>query len=139
MKLGIDEVRKILNKLPEGQRKSIENIISGEVIDQVICGECGRVIAEVYKDGRIEPKLDGKGKMWLLATRNRLDGYLGFQCLCGNDSRLSEQEKGVKGIELNRVTKKDIEKVLGRVSSKPSEYIMENGEQNIDNFIIKKL
>lgn len=139
MKMEISDVRKILRDLPEHFKKHIEKVITGEIMQDVICGDCGRVIGEVYKDGRIEAVTDGNGVMWMLAYRPRLDGFLGFQCRCGNDSRLSGYEKGVKSIEKNKVKQKDIEAVLEKVSKNPPKYKEVGGEMEVDKFIIRRL
>lgn len=136
--MNINTVREILNNLHESTRKSVERIITGEVTHQIVCHGCGRVVAEMLKDGKIDPTVDANGQMWLLAFRHRLDGFLGLQCLCGNDSRLCEHEKGVRGIVQNQITKKEIETVLGKIERKPSVYPIIKGKQLIDNFSIIK-
>ena len=137
--MNIDDVRRILRNTPEAYRKTIENMITGDVEKQVICNDCGRHIADIYSDGKIEPVVDAKGIMWLFAYRPRLDGYFGFQCACGNDSRLCTQEKGVRGIEKNHVTPNEVKLVLGRVKKAPVVYEEKDGVQVVDNFIIKRL
>lgn len=139
MKIGIDEVRGILRGLPEHFQKHVERVLTGEIEFDIVCGDCGRVIGEKYKDGRIEATTDGNGVMWMLAYRPRLDGFLGFQCRCGNDSRLSGYEKGVKSIEKNKVKQKDIEAVLEKVSKNPPKYKEVGGEMEVDKFIIRRL
>jgi hypothetical protein len=124
------------------QRALIERILYKKIVKQVLCGskECqGRIVASIDQNNKIEPTLDNKGSMWLLAYRQRLDGYWGFQCLCGNDSRLCRQEIGVKGIEENAVTKDDLDQVWINLEKKPANYPVNNGKQNIDNFIIQEI
>lgn len=54
------------------------------------CSECGKVIAEVSLTTGKNPEFynfvytDN-----LLAYRERADGLIGFECVCGNDTRLS--------------------------------------------------
>lgn len=122
-----------------GQRKLIGDLIAGKVVKYVKCmsKECkGRIIAHIMKDGRIRATTE-YGLMYLLAHRPRFDGYLGFQCLCGNDSRLCEQEKGIRGIEENCLSAEDIVKVGKRLKKKKNKYDEVNGKQLIDNFLIE--
>lgn len=135
-------IKGILNNLPAGkQRDIIANIISGRIVKQVkcqsrICG--GRIIAHIYNDGRVEANIV-KDVMWLFAHRQRLDGSLGFQCRCGNDSRLCEAEVGVSGIEHNNVTQKDLNEVWDRLQKKPASYKTEGRKTYVDNFIIEEI
>lgn len=136
------ELKKILANIPDSkQRKTIAEILTGKIEKNVRCNsdECkGRIVAYIHDNGKIEPTTD-KGVMWLLAYRHRLDGYLGFQCACGNDSRLSDQEKGIDGIENNSVTKKDIEQVWENLNLKPISYPNKNRKQLIDNFLLEEI
>lgn len=132
----------ILNSIPDpAQRKAIADILKGKIIKRVKClsDKCdGRVIAHIYDDGRITATIDS-GRMYLAASRKRLDGYIGFQCLCGNDSRLAEHEMGVEGIEMNAITKDDVEKVWDKLQSQPANYPIIKGKQIVDNFLIEEI
>lgn len=97
----------------------------------------GRVIAYVLDNGQVSPVTGKDGETYLRAWRSRLDGHLGFECWCGNDSRLSAQEKGHIGA--NAPSKTDLERVWENVSKKPSNYPVIKGEQNIDGFVIKEI
>lgn len=126
----------------ERQRQQVKNILQSNVTHFVKCmsDKCkGRIVAEIDNNGKINPTVDKDGKMYLRAIRPRLDGYYGFQCWCGNDSRLCTAEKGVKGIEHNSVTKNDIEQVYKGLQKKPVSYPEKNGIQDIDNFRIEKI
>ena len=146
-------VKGILKNIPDAkQRNLIDKIISGKVAKEIIClsedkkdakgkviskGCNGRTIGYIYDNGRVEVKYHNK-LGYLRATRHRLDGYMGFQCWCGNDSRLSEQEKSVTGIANNSVTKKDLEEVYENLQRKPAHYTKTDGIQIVDNFEIRE-
>ena len=98
----------------------------------------GRVIGHVYKDGSIRPTSDGD-EMYMRAYRNRLDGFLGFQCWCGNDSRLSPQEAEVPGMSTASPSKSDLERVWGNVAKKPSNYPTADGRQEVDGFRLEEV
>lgn len=135
--LNHTEVKQILQSIPDrAQRQQIEAIITNDIQYRVRCESCSRIVAEIHKNGKITPLIGKDGTMYLLAYRHRLDSNLGFQCLCGNDSRLSPQEKGNKGIEGNSATKSDIEAVLRKVKQSPSNYNESGGVKRIDNFTL---
>lgn len=135
-------VKEILDAVPEGpQKDTIRNILSSKIAKNVLCMSevCnGRVVAQIYSNGKIQPTIID-GVMWLFAYRHRLDGNLGFQCACGNDSRLCEAEKGVSGIENNNVQKEDIAQVHENLEKKRGDYPVVEGKQYIDNFIVEEL
>jgi len=138
------DITKLLNNIKDpGQRMQIQNILTGNIVKVVRCmsKSCnGRIVANVYASGKIEPVFDEEdGKMYLRASRNRLDGYLGFQCWCGNDSRLCDAEIGVSGIENNAPQKSDLETVWNRLQKRPVNYPERDGKQDIDNFRIETI
>lgn len=133
----------ILESIPDPrQRAQIAAILQGTIVKQVYCmsSECkGRHIADLYKDGvwRIVPSgkdEQGRDLYWLRSWRNRLDGFPGFECWCGNDSRLAKQEVGEVG---QGVTKQGIENVAIRLQQDPASYPTIKGEQEIDGFVLK--
>lgn len=157
MNIPNSSVRQILDNIPDTkQRDLIANILSGKIVKEVRClndkpwyknengkrikiKPCnGRLIAHIYSDGKIRMAAS-EGKAWLRAIRYRLDGSLGFECWCGNDSRLCEAEKGVTGIEQNTVTKEDIEEVWDNLQKKPANYPISKGKQVIDGFEIREI
>lgn len=73
----------------------------------------------------------------LEGDRTRLDGSRGFRCYCGNSSILHEHEQGI--ISGNQPTKRDLEKVFGKIQSKPTEYNEINGKVYVDGFSIEKV
>lgn len=134
--------QQILASMPDSQRRTIAAIMNGEIVKTITClgkkhGASGQVMGHIYKDGKFRAVTDNKGRMWCRASRVRLDGNLGFECWCGNDSRLCEAEKGVKGIENNAVQKSDLDTVFARLQQKPANYPVTDGAQVVDGFKIE--
>jgi hypothetical protein len=123
----------------EGQRNIIERMMFGKIKMQVTCQKCKNLIAYIKHDDSVEPVIDKNGVMWLLASRPRLDGLWGFQCLCGNDSRLCQAEKGNKGIENNALTTQDVQEVLGKLEKKQTKVVKIGNANLIDNFILEDI
>ena len=80
---------------------------------------------------------DKNNESYLGTSRHRLDGFMGFECWCGNDSRLAPQEVGHLGAA--PPSKSALEKIWQKVTNTPSDYPITNGEQIIDGFMIKEL
>jgi len=139
-----EKAKKILETIKDPkQRKTVEGILYGIIVKNVRCMSkaCkGRIVAHIYNDGSIKATTEknkrGELLMFLRAFRHRLDGYLGFECWCGNDSRLCEAEKGVVG---RTVDKAGLEKVHDRLQRKPANYVEKNGKILIDKFLIEKI
>ena len=142
MRASQSDLRKILDNIPDkGQRDIVANILTGQITKVVKCmsKECdGRIIAHIYMNGDIRPT-HSDGVMFMRASRNRLDGQIGFQCWCGNDSRLCEAEIGVEGIESGAVQKSDIETVWSRLQGKPAVYPEVAGAKLVDGFSIEDI
>lgn len=157
MNIPNSALRQILKNIPDRkQRDVIANIMTGKITHEVAClsedvyegkgkkkvlvreGCKGRVIAHIFNDGKIRLTISD-GKAWLRASRHRLDGATGFQCWCGNDSRLCIQERGITGIEKNAITKSDIEQVYLNLQKKPANYPVFQGKQIIDGFAIQEI
>lgn len=80
----------------------------------------------------------------LLASRKRLDFVMGYECICGNDSRLGEAEKGVLGRGLRNTMPHeegmvDANLKLGKDKYKPDVSVFNDGSQRVEGFFIKKL
>lgn len=139
----MNNLEKLLDNIPDlRMRKSLESIIKAKVSKRVKCmsPQCnGRIIGHIHEDGSVHEIVDPSGGIFLRASRHRLDGYMGFQCWCGNDSRLAKQEKGNAGIENNAVQRSDLEEIWDKVQREPSSYPEYAGKQRIDNFLIEKL
>lgn len=158
MNIPNSAVRQILDNIPDRkQRDQMANILTGKIVKRVKClgdkpwysrdekGELvkhkpcnGRVIANIYNDGKIRLAAS-EGKGWLRAFVHRLDGVTGFQCWCGNDSRLSKQEKAVVRRRGVVATKEYIEEVAQNVIKNPSNYPIKNGVQVVDGFAIEEI
>ena len=95
----------------------------------------------MYDDGRIEEvcTYNKKGELvsGLLGSRPRLDGQLGIQCACMNDSRLAESEEGIIG--QFPPSKEDLEIVYNNLKKKPAHYTEKSGKLEVDKFIIEKV
>lgn len=114
-----------------------EGVAKTEQVKGVIKEGCkGRVIGHILDNGKVNATTDN-GKTYLRSSRHRLDGFMGFECWCGNDSRLAPQEKGYIGA--TAPDKTALEKVWEKVNKKPSNYPVEKGEQLIDGFKIKEI
>lgn len=139
----MDKIQKLLENISDPKQKILlENIAYGKIIKQIKCmsKECkGRIVAYIYNNGDIRGATNEIGEMHLRAIRHRLDGYLGFECWCGNDSRLCKEEKGVAGIENNTIQASDIELVAERIFKTNPQYPIRDKKQLIDNFLIEEL
>lgn len=72
----------------------------------------------------------------VISARPRLDGYWGFQCICGNNSLLSEQENRLIKDKVNP-SPKDIQAVMKSLEQ-PS-VIDEGNTIIVDNFRLAKV
>lgn len=136
-----DTLSQMLGAITDPTMKThINRIINSDVKQNIRCTskKCkNAIIGTIDQNGVITPTFVN-GKMRMRAHRKRLDGGLGFQCWCGNDSRLAEEEKGVRGIEQNAVTKADLAEVWNRLGGKVKDFSMNNGKKNIDGFIVEE-
>lgn len=142
-------LNEMLKQLPKETRKSLAHLVSGKISHQVHCMSeaCnGEVIAYLYVDGvdiggrpafRVEPVVKEDKSMKLLIRRKRLDGEFGFRCVCGNDSQLAPQEKGIIGS--NQPTRADLEVVYRKLQANPSNYPEIDGIKEVDGFKIERV
>ena len=137
------DATKILDNIHDlKQRSVVANILDAKFTHNIRClsKKCkGRIIGHLDTKGKVIPTTDNKGRMFMRASRNRLDGFFGFECGCGNDSRIAEAERGVPGFINALPTKENIERVWGRLKVKPAVFIEHNGKQEIDKFLIEKI
>ena len=137
----MNKVEQLLNNIDDPKLKErLEDIVKGRYTHVIKCQskKCkGRIMGHLNKQGEVVPYTNKVGKMYLRASRKRLDGYMGFECWCGNDSRLAEHEKGIITAAMPKKT--DLEKVWDRLQSKPTNYKEKNGKINIDNFLIETI
>ncbi len=125
----------ILNNIDDpGLRKTLSNVAGGNIVAQVRCLKCKKVIAHVYHDGQII-EVKNSDKSGCLSSRKRFDGYMGFSCRCGNWSIQSKQEQGIMGPDMP--SKEDLQKIAARVEQNPSHYTKENGATEVDGFVIE--
>lgn len=139
-----NQAHQILDNITDKNLKNrLSAILNNKIVMQVVCGKCKHTIADVDKDNKITPVVDTTGVMWLLAFRPRLDGEWGFQCRCGNDSRLCDAEKNIEEIEDNRLTNANtkvvLDKIHERLKTMKKVYTEVGNTKQVDNFLITKL
>jgi hypothetical protein len=143
-------LNEMLKQLPKETRKTLANVVSGKITHQVRCESdiCkGEVIGYFYPDGvddngrpkyRVEP-VTVDGKMKLRSVRKRLDGHYGFQCWCGQDSRLAAPEQDSIGYDGQPPTRQGLEDIYARLQKKPAHYPEVNGARDVDGFSIERV
>lgn len=120
-------------------KATLSNIAGGNIIKQVRClsKTCkGAVIAHIYHDGQII-EVKNSEKSGCLSSRKRFDGYMGFQCRCGQRSILSAQEKDTVGPVMPMPTKEELQEIAKRINKNPSSYQEQDGAIEVDGFIIE--
>lgn len=135
-------LKTMLGHMPPTLRRQVVDSLQGNIEFEIYCKSktCkNRLLGYILDTKKFRPVTEKDGKMYCRAIRYRLDGAIGFQCWCGNDSRLSEQEKGVGGIENNAVTSNDLNEVYARLQKKPANYPTSKGIQLVDGFAIKEV
>lgn len=100
-------------------------------------GTNGRLIARIWDDGRVEEVADENGFIWLRSSRKRFDGNYGFECWCGQDSRIAEAEVGVLTFDGRAPTREGIQTIADNLKKNPANYPIIEGEQHVDGFRIK--
>lgn len=99
----------------------------------------GRHIGVLYDNGRAEPVRADDGNFYLRATRKRLDGAIGCECWCGNDSRISKQEAGELKFDGQPPTKEGLAKIFENIQKNPTVAEIKNGKTEIDGFVFEEL
>jgi len=102
-------------------------------------GTNGRVIAHVMNDGQVVALHDENGFMWLRASRRRTDGELGFECWCGQDTRIAPNEDGIIKADGSQPSREDLMQLASNHEQNPPKYATINGERNVDGFILRKV
>ena len=137
-----DQLKTILDRLPNEQRQTLADIITGAVTHNVYCMSptCkGDLIAHIYKtDDPLRPSVRGTDERYL-SFCVRIDGFWGFQCLCGNDSRQAPQETDELTLEHGLLEGEMLQALLSRVAANPSVYPKNGSIQEIDGFQIETL
>lgn len=88
---------------------------------------------------QIRGVVDKDGQQWLQVHRARFDGFLGFKCNCGNDSRIAAEEQGIFDYKGTVPDKDGMNEIFARVQRNKPTYPIVDGEQLIDGFIIKEV
>lgn len=99
----------------------------------------GRHIGVIYDNGRAEPVRADDGNFYLRSTRKRLDGAIGCECWCGQDSRISEQEAGDLKFDGMPPTKQGLESIFKKIEKNPTVVEIKNGRTEIDGFAFEEL
>lgn len=102
-------------------------------------GTNGRVIAHIMSDGQVIATKDENGFMWLRASRRRTDGELGFECWCGQDTRIAPNEDGIIKADGSQPSRDDLLELATKLEQNPPKYATINGERDVDGFILRKV
>lgn len=130
-----EEGRTVLYKSGEkkGQKKTkLEDVVTRK-------GCAGRLIGQIYDNGRAEPVRADDGNYYLRSTRKRLDGAVGCECWCGQDSRISAQEAGDLKFDGQPPTKQGLESIFKKIEKNPTVIEIKNGRTEIDGFAFEEL
>lgn len=133
-----EEILKRIREVNPKLASEIGDILAQKLVKAIYCNSktCkGRLIG--YLDDKGNPVETDDDKLGIMGVRPRMDGYLGFQCICGNDSRVCKAEKGI--IKVTKPTKNDIEKVFKNLESMKTEAIEKEKSITVDGFTIKEL
>ena len=108
----------------------------------------GRQIGVIYDAGRdnsgnivtrAESIADEDDNHWLRSTRMRLDGAMGVECWCGNDSRISAQEAGDLKFDGQPPSKEGLESIFKRIQKNPTIVEIKNGRTVVDGFAFEEI
>jgi len=137
---GVPEVWK------SGKNKGQQKMRTEEYIVRAGCK--GRQIGVIYDAGRdemgnvvtrAESVEDENGNHWLRSTRKRLDGAIGCECWCGNDSRISAQEAGDLKFDGQPPSKQGLESIFKRIQKNPTVVEIKNGRTVVDGFAFEEI
>lgn len=120
-----------------GEKKGQPKKVTERTLVQA--GTNGRVIAQIMNDGQVIAVRDENGFMWLRASRRRTDGELGFECWCGQDTRIAPNEDGIIKADGSQPSKEDLLQLASNLEHNPPKYATINGERNVDGFILRKV
>lgn len=129
-----------------GKNKGQVKTVIEEYLEKEGCK--GRKIGVIYDGGRdnygnvitrAESFADKAGQHWLRSTRMRLDGAMGVECWCGNDSRISAQEAGDLKFDGQPPSKEGLESIFKRVQENPTVVEIKNGRTVVDGFAFEEL
>lgn len=141
MNVSNAQIQELFRKIPDPKlRGQLSDLVNSKAVKAVYCvsDTCkGRLVAHITDTGKVNAITEKDGKTWLKSSRHRFDGFMGFECWCGNDSRLAAQEKGYIGA--SAPDKSALQKVWEKVNDKPSDYPLIRGSQTIDGFKIEEI
>lgn len=120
-----------------GDRKGEQKTKKEKVLVQEGCK--GRVIAQILTDGQVIPVNQPDGRMFLRSSRRRTDGEIGFECWCGNDTRIAPNEDGILKADGSQPSKEDLLNMAAKLKQNPPKYATINGERDVDGFILRKV
>jgi hypothetical protein len=123
-------------KYKTGEKAGQTKMTTEEFLQREGCK--GRQIGVIYQtaDGgtRVEPIKADDGNYYLRSTRKRLDGVMGCECWCGQDSRISKQEAGHIDFTGNAPTKEGLEAIFTNIQKNPTPVEEVDGRAFIDGF-----
>ncbi len=133
-------------------------------VQLVTCGKCKKDLCLWYLDPQMAPRFlanhhRGMQRVTLSgalrSTRKRLDGRMGYKCVCGNDSILAEVEEGIvpqlKINQLGQVMNPEqsldvyphheaaVKLVMAKFGDKAKVKELKSGETVIDGFVHRRL
>lgn len=129
-----------------GKLKGQQKMITETYVARKGCN--GRQIGVIFDAGRdqagnvitrAESIADADGVHWLRSTRKRLDGAIGCECWCGNDSRISAQEAGDINFDGQPPSKQGLESIFKRIQKNPTVVEIKNGRTVVDGFAFEEI
>lgn len=120
-----------------GKNKGQQKFTTEEYLQREGCN--GRLIGFIYDNGQIEVPADKDGNLWLRSTRKRLDGAIGCECWCGNDSRIAAQEAGDLDYSGNQPTKEGLNNIFKRIQKNPTLIEQKGGRSIVDGFAFEEI
>lgn len=99
-------VKTVLSRRQKQQQAEAEDVLKFYLdnyseVYELICDSCKETLALEYRDFAKPNKKHHQAREVipvsdsLRSYRPRLDGAMGYQCKCGNDTRVSEVERGI--------------------------------------------
>lgn len=136
-------VKDILEKLPRSQRKQIVDSLTGKNTHKVYCASKHNKFVGYLQNVNGETRFDAteldNGRPIIIAWRPRLDGQIGFQCQCGNDSRIAKEEEGEFDYKGNLPTRAGFERIFEKLKVNPNKYPEKDGITIVDGFRLEKI
>lgn len=120
-----------------GEKQGQPKTKTEEFIEREGCK--GRHIGVIYDNGRAEPVRADDGNYYLRSTRQRLDGVVGCECWCGQDSRIAVQEAGELRFDGQPPSKQGLETIFKNIQKNPTVVEIKNGRTEIDGFAFEEV